>query len=192
MNWVVFAFLAWVFVGLETGFKDAIAINFDSGPIAPSFLLCLTAYIALGAPPAVARWAAILLGLLADLSFDLPLKDAYTQAFLVGPFALGHLLAAQLVLTLRGMMIRRNPLTLGFASMCGALACQILVVTIFSIRRGVNGDELSLAPWYVELVLRSGSALYTGLLAVFLSFVLLPLAPMMGLNMTQKRFGRRD
>lgn len=192
MNWVVFAFLAWLFVGLETGFKDAIAINFASGPIAPSFLLCLTAYIALGAPPAVARWAAIVLGLLADLSFDLPIRDAYAQAFLIGPFALGHLLAAQLVLTLRGMMIRRNPLTLGFASLCGALACQILVVSIFSLRRGVYGDDLALAPWFMELLLRSGSALYTGLLAVFLSFVLLPLAPMMGLNMTQKRFGRRD
>lgn len=192
MNWVVFAFLAWLFVGLETGFKDAIAINFDSGPVAPSFLLCLTAYVALGAPPNVARWAALLLGILADLSFDLPLKDSFSQAFLIGPFALGHLLAAQLVLTLRGMMIRRNPLTLGFASMCGALACQILVIAIFSLRRGIFGDDLSLAPWYVELVLRSASSLYTGLLAVVLSFALLPLAPLMGLNMTQKRFGRRD
>jgi hypothetical protein len=189
MNWVVFAFVTWVLVGVETGFRDAMAINLTSGAIAPSFLLCLTAYIALGATPTSARWSALIIGVLADLAFDLPMRDAGPQAFLIGPYALAHLLAAQLVLTLRGIMIRRNPLTLGFASMCAAGCANLLIVALLSIRKGIYGDALAMSPW-TELVLRMGSSVYTGLVAVGLSLVLLPLAPMMGLNMTQKRFGR--
>lgn len=189
MNWVVFAFVTWVLVGVETGFRDAMAINLTSGAIAPSFLVCLTAYIALGATPTAARWSALIIGVLADLAFDLPMRDAGPQAFLIGPYALAHLLAAQLVLTLRGIMIRRNPLTLGFASMCAAGCANLLIVALLSIRKGIYGDPLAMSPW-AELVLRAGSSVYTGLVAVGLALVLLPLAPMMGLNMTQKRFGR--
>jgi len=192
MNWVAFALIAWIFIGLETGFKDSISIGLLSGPMAPSFLICLTVYVALGAPPLVARWAAIIIGVLADLSFDLPMRDAGPQAFLLGPYALAHLLAAQLVLTLRGIMIRRNPLTLGFASFLAALAANVFVVAVLSIRRVLFNEPLALNPWWNELLLRGGSSLFTGVLAVLLSFVLLPLAPLMGLNMTQKRFGRRD
>src|SRR5207244_5051393 len=119
----------------------------------------LGVFVAMTAPPRQALWANFALGVCIDLLW---LHEGAGVFTIVGPYALGFLLGAQLVLTLRGLMLRRNPLTLLFLSILAAAAAQLVVVAVLTFR--------SVLPWggglvwsrTLELLQRMGSALYTG------------------------------
>lgn len=174
MNWLAFAFIAWVVTGLEAGVKDQIAYEAGGVVVAPSFALVLAAFVAMAAPPAAASWACLVLGLLVDLTSVRPLAAAPALT-VVGPHALGFLLAGQFVLAARWVMIRRSPVSLGLLSLGAALIANIAVVALFTVRK-VLGDPLV---WNAtqELLGGLGSAVYTGLLGAVLSLVLIPLTP---------------
>lgn len=183
MNWPFFALLTWILFGLELGFRDALRLG--PTPIAPSFVIPFLVFVSISAPPNTLRLAALVLGLITDLTFPIELRDGGPAATIVGPYALGYLLASQLVLTLRAMMIRRNPLTVAFLSVLAAAVAQIVVVTMFTTR-SVFGDPIDWHPTH-ELLTRLGSALTCSVSGLVLSFVLLPLAPMLGLNIGPAR-----
>lgn len=190
MNPSAIALAAWIFLGLELGLKDALAL----GPshIAPSFMFCLVTYLAMLAPQPKPIWSAIALGLAMDLTFKIPLREgAAGSATYFGPHALAYALAVQLILTVRGLMIKRNPLTMGFLAMLGSIVAQVTLVGIFSFRIWI-GDPLAWTPTS-ELLARLGSSVYTGLLGVLLALVLIPMAPFFGVpTQTQRRFGTRS
>lgn len=188
MRWALFAVLTWIALGLELGLRDAMRLG--PTPIAPSFVFALAAFVALGAPAATTLWTCLALGLVTDLTRSVEFTGGLPPATIVGPYAVGYLIAGQLVLALRGVMIRWNPLTLGFLAGLGYAVAQIIVVALTTLRVSL-GDPIA---WSAtgELGWRMGSALYTGVAAVLLGFVLLPLAPLLGLHApTQRRFGRR-
>lgn len=188
MNPLAIALAAWVFFGLELGLRDALRL----GPtlIAPSFVFVLCALIAISAPPIAVLWACLILGLVTDLTNMVELAAGAPAATVIGPYALGYLLAGQLMLSLRALLMRANPPTLAFLSMVGYAVAQIVVVAIFTLRAWI-GDPIE---WHAttQLLQRLGAAAYTGVLGLVLSLVLVPLGPLLGLHSPQqRRFGRR-
>ncbi|TVQ63802.1 MAG: hypothetical protein EA378_00730 [Phycisphaerales bacterium] len=179
MNWLVFAIAAWFVLGLEVGLKDI----FQLGPtaIAPSFVVPLAVFIALAAPPRQTLWACLILG----LGMDLTARVAGSPSVVVGPYALGFLLMGQLVLAARGLMIRRNPLSLVLLSVLGSIVASIVVVAIYTIRGLVFGPEPF--PAGQQLVTRVLAALYTVLTAFGMSLLLLPAAGLFGFPHDQHR-----
>jgi hypothetical protein len=185
MNRLAFALLAWILLGLELGLKSALELGATG--IAPSFIVPMGMFIAMAATPTRSVWSCLILGLVLDLTSSLP--GAAGSPVIVGPWALGMVLAAQLVLAIRPMMIKRNPLTVAFLSVVGAGVAQIVVVAILTGRGIVYGDlAWSAGP---ELVRRLGSALYTGLAGYVMALGLIPLAPVLGLQLGHQRFQPR-
>lgn len=188
MSWPLFAVVAWVLFGAEIGFKDALRL----GPtgVAPSFIIPLLVFVAIGAPQHVVWWTSFTLGLVMDLTFNVELLHGAPPATIVGPYTLGFLLAGQLVITMRGLMMRRNPLTVAFLSVVAAAVCQIVVVGFYTARSAF-GDPIVFNPTS-ELIARLGGALLTGATGLVLALLLTPLAPALGLSGGQpRRYSRR-
>lgn len=187
MNWLLFTLLSWVLFGLELGLRDALRI----GPtaIAPSFVMPLAVLIASSAPRAQAWWACLTLGFLTDLTFAVELKDQSDVVGVIGPYALGYLLGGQCVMTLRGMVMRRNPLTVAFLTLLASVVCQSVVVAAYTLRGFYDPIVWEATR---ELGSRMGAALYTSGVAVFVSMAIIPLSGMLGLNPgTQRRYPHR-
>jgi len=174
LNWAILTIMAWLAFGLELGLRDLLQI----GPtaIAPSFVLPLAVYVALWASRSATLWAALAIGLLVDLTAPITLVDGST-AIVAGPHALGYLLAAQLVLTIRASVLRRNPLALVVLTMVAGGIIQLVVVFLLAIRSGY--DPIAIEPLPAMLV-GLGSAIYSGASALVFALVLLPLTPIMG------------
>jgi len=187
VNWLAFALVAWVCFGLELGLKGGLRI----GPsVAPSFVMSYAVFLALLAPHRTALWTSLILGVFCDLTARIGLAGLDRSVTLVGPHALGYLLAGQLVVTMRAMMIRKNPLTMAVLAVLASAVAGIVVVALYTFRELVLGDPLAIQPTG-EILQRLGSAVYTGLLALVMSLVLTPLAPAFGLQPAQgRRFAR--
>ncbi|GIW73699.1 MAG: hypothetical protein KatS3mg103_0221 [Phycisphaerales bacterium] len=185
MNWAAFAIVAYLVVGLERGLRDALAI----GPVQPSFILALAAFVALSAPPVHAVWAGLLLGLALDLTGAWPVQAGPAQP-IIGPYALGGVMLAQVVLTLRGKLVRHHLATLAVLTFLGVLACQLIVVALLAIQK-LAGAPLAFQPM-PQLLLRTGMAAYTALLAVPMGLLLGPMAPLLGFaGLGQRPWQRR-
>lgn len=187
MNWLLFGLVSWVLFGLELGLRDALRI----GPtaVAPSFVMPLAVLVASSAPRAQAWWACLMLGLITDLTNVVELRDQGEAIGVIGPYALGYLLGGHFVMTLRGMVFRRNPLAVAVLTLLAAAVCQIVVVTAYTIR-GFYDPIVWQATG--QLVSRMGSALFTGGAAIVVSLALLPLSGMLGLTAgAPRRFSAR-
>jgi len=186
MNWFVFAFISWIIFGLELAFLPV--LDAGSGGVHPSMVIPLVAFIALYAPRKQALWGAIILGIIADLVAPMSRIDG-GLAVIVGPNALGYLLACHFILAIRGSLIRRNPMTMVIISMAACFIAQIVVIAIFTTRD--LGSNTLIWDAGDQLVQRSFSSLYTGLSALLLSFVFFALAPAFGFHSSvPTRFAR--
>lgn len=185
MSWIFFLLMTWVAFGLELGFRDALRLS--PGEIAPSFVVPLVVYVALSAPPRQALWAALLIGTLVDLTWLIPRTDAAATASVLGPNAIGMLVSAHFVIAVRGMVIRKHPLTLTVLSVCAAAVTQTVVVTFLTFRE-LYGDPIAFNPTS-ELVTRLGSALYTAATAFVMAIAFRPVDPLF--NFQHERGTRR-
>ncbi|GAB4384170.1 MAG: hypothetical protein Kow0022_05930 [Phycisphaerales bacterium] len=184
MNWFAFALAAWICFGLEIGLRDYLSLQ--SSAVAPSFVIAFLAYIAMHASQRAVLWAAIILGVIVDLTGSIALSTS-GDAVLLGPHALGFLLGAQIVLSLRAMIVSRNPLSLGVLSLAVAAVAQIVVVAVLTVHKLV-GDPLVWDP-SDRLVEGLVSAVYTGIVATLLALLLIPLSPLFGFAHSHRRFG---
>jgi hypothetical protein len=178
MNIVLVAVLAWLALGLETGLKGTLAVELGSVVAAPSFVLPLAVFIALCAPPVQALWACLALGLFMDLTAPQVLPG--DTLVVIGPYAVGFFAAAQLVLALRGVVIRRHPLTVVMLSILAALVMQIVVTAMLTLRHVLTDHAMVWATSH-ELLGRLASAVVTGGTAFVMAIVLAPMAPLLGL-----------
>lgn len=186
MSWIVFAVGAWLMLGLEQGLKGS--LQFGPRDVAPSFLAVYAVFLACSAPARAAQWGCLIIGVLMDLSSPMPRLDS-GELTVLGPNALGALLMCQLVLALRGLMFRRNPLSIAFLSLIGFATWQVLVTAAFTIR-SLAGDPIHWSP-AAQLVSRLGSSLYTGVVAIPVSLVLVALLPMFAFQNIPHRFSQR-
>ena len=164
MRWGTFIIFGVVAVVLDTSFMQVLRI----GQVVPCVSATLAVFIAMSAPRTTALWAALLLGLALDAT-DMTLIGREFGFHLFGPFALGFFFGGNLVLGLRGLMLRYNPLTIGFLVMVFMFCVTLVRVMIWTIRSWYSeqvfipwapGGPLD-ALWNGILV-----ALYSGLLAV--------------------------
>lgn len=131
MSWGVYALALWLMVGLELGLRSALRVG-DSG-VAPSFVLPLVVFIGLYAPARVTTVAALIAGLLIDLTSPVTLPGG-TTAIIPGPNALGLVLAGQLVLGARGLVFLNSPVTLIVLTPLAGMVWQIGVTAAFGAR----------------------------------------------------------
>lgn len=172
MNWLVFAVATWLVMGLEIGLKDLLQIG--PTPIAPSFAIPLAAFIALAAPARHALWACLILG----VCIDLTARVVGSPTVVVGPYALGFLLMGQLVLAARGLMIRRNPLSLVLLAVLGHMVASIVVIAVYTARGMIFGPEPF--PAGEQLLVRTLASVYTAATAFPMGLLLLPAAELFG------------
>lgn len=186
MSWPAFILTAWVLFGLEIGLKQALGLG--TWGVAPSFVVPLAVFISMGAPAGRAVWACLILGIGLDLTWSPPVSSGPAPT-IIGPYALGLALAGQLVLALRSMMIRRNPLTLAFLAFAGSGVMHLMVVAMFTAR-SLMGDPIV---WNAgsQLLSRLGSSAYTALAAFVLALLLIPMSPLFGFHLGQGRYGGR-
>jgi len=185
VNWLAFALIAWIVVGLEVGLKSALALG--NTAIAPSFVVPYATFVALCAQPRQAFWACLVLGLMIDLTSVTSLRNGDVIT-VMGPYALGLILGGQLVLTMRGIMMRQNPLTLVVLAVLASIIMHVIVVAIMTTR-SLFGDPIVWDPME-QIVERLGASLYTGVAAGLMSLVLFPMAPVLGFAAGRHRISR--
>jgi hypothetical protein len=173
-------------LGLEQGLRGSLELGRTG--IAPSFAAVYAVFVACSAPPRAAQWACLIVGLVVDLTSPWPRTDMGTFT-VAGPNALGALLMCQLVLALRGLMFRRNPLTIAFLSCVGFATWQAVVTSVFTIR-SFAGDPIVWRP-AGAIGTRLASSIYTGVLAIPLSLLLLLLLPLFSFQFVPHRMTQR-
>lgn len=169
MNWLVFIVVAWAALGVQWGFAKALELG--QSQIAPYIPFVLMTWVALSAPPLHALGGAIVIGMLYDIYAHVP-SSAGGTIVVLGPNALGCALGAYLVLTLRGVMLQKNLMTIVILAGLLALLCQLLATTLLSLRGVVDslaaasgGERVLFGSPLAELGVRSASAVYTGVVA---------------------------
>jgi len=160
VNWVVFIVFAYAALGMEWGLRDALQLG--NLPVAPSFVMILLVFISLWATPMVSIVAGLILGAMLDMLNQLPARDG-TDVVVLGPHALGCMLAAYTVVTMRALMFRRGVLSLAFLSVVAMAIAQIIVVSLLYVRS--RYDVISIMGSGQELSSRLASAVATGVVA---------------------------
>jgi len=187
MNWITFVVLLWLSLGAETGLKDALELG-ETG-MAPSFVIVLVVVVALLAPKKAAIWSAILAGALLDLTRAAPTAAGVGMTPTLGPYALGAAVGVYAVITMRGVVLTRNPLTIFVLSFLAHLLAQLVVIGLFAARSWYDPAVDFAAT--AALLRGLGSALYTGVIALALGPALLALTPMFAFEPTQTGWSRR-
>ena len=136
MNVLILTLVAWLFLGLEQGLKDALSLS--TLGMSPSFVFVLLAFIAMSAPKSTTFWCAAALGVAMDLLFKLPMREGTGVITLVGPHALAYALGCQLIISMRALMMRRNPLTLAFLAFVGSLVAFLVLDAIYTLRHAAG------------------------------------------------------
>ena len=186
MRWPVVVIMAYVVLGLEAAVKPALAISPSGLRFTPSFIVPFLTFVALSGPTVPVLWVAVVLGMIMDLYSP---RDTGTLVVL-GPYALGYMAAAYLVLVMRGLMFRRSPLSMMFLSILGVALSELVVVAIMSFR-ALYPDPTSWSAG-AELASRMLGALYTVMTAGVLSIILFPLTPLFGFqDIHSRRFARK-
>lgn len=175
MNRASFLAFAWAALGLELGLRDALALG--PGGAAPSFLLALAGFIALWAPPTTLALSCLFLGALADLIRLYPLKAGH-DVVILGPHALGFLLAGITILNFRALLFRKNPFSVAVVFTIGGAVAAVLASGLLAARAALD-QQVVLAPGQ-SMLLGLASALYTGLLVFLLSPVQRVLISLLG------------
>ena len=161
MNWVVFAVALWLFLGLDYGLRDALQVG--SLNIAPYFSMILLVFVSMWAAPRAVVIACLAVGVAYDLMFRVGVSGLDEPLVVLGPQALGALLAGYAALNLRGLVYKKNVLAVAFLATVATALSQIVVVALLTAR-SLWGDALFGSP-VAELGQRLGSAAFTGLVA---------------------------
>lgn len=173
----VFIIFLVVAIVADTRFMEVFRI----GPVVPSIAGTLAVYLVLSAPRQTALWSCLALGLLLDFS-DAAMFEGIHPYHLLGPYTLGFLFGANLVLPLRAMVFSRNPLTFGLLTFCFLIAVTIVYLALWQVRGFYEGSP---APWgevgvFSEFGRRVLWALYSGVIAVPFGWMLVRTSPLWG------------
>ncbi len=106
---------------------------FEFAGVSPAAVIVVVAFAALHGEAMAVRWFALLGGFFLDLS-EPSLGGPFAPLYLIGPSTLGMLFAAEGMLALRGVLIRRNPLAVGAASFVFAFAAALFWTAWWTFR----------------------------------------------------------
>lgn len=167
MRWLVFALAAWALLGADMGLKDA--LQFGSGPIAPSLALPLVVFVALHAPVLTAVAAGLVVGLALDLTHAHQILGAPETVVIVGPYALGCAAGAYGVVALRSVVMRHNPLMFAILTVVLSLLMHVVVSALLEARSLYDVITFDAG---AELLARVWISAYTGVVAIPLGWML--------------------
>jgi rod shape-determining protein MreD len=186
MRWPVVAIIGYIVLGLETAIKPAFEISPSGLRFSPTFVVPFLTFVALSGPTVPVLWVALVMGMIVDLY-----SPRETGSLVVlGPYALGYMAGAYLVLVMRGLMFRRSPLSMVFLSVLATALGEIVVVALMTFRSLYS--EPSTWSAAQELANRMLGALYTALSAGALSILLFPMTPLFGFqDIHSRRFIRK-
>lgn len=187
MNGLVIAFFGYVLLGLELALRPALTLGMTG--IGPHLVIVLAVFVAMCGQGIGIYWCAALLGLAVDLTTKHSTAQGLSTFVSMGPMALGFVLAAVTVVTLRGVMMRRSPLALPFLSLVACALAHIVAIFLLTIHSWM--DPAMVWDLSRELGARMGSAVYTAVIAIGLSPILRWAQGLMGLEESSaRRFGR--
>lgn len=184
MRWPVFAITVYLLLALQMSVASAMRLELSAGVVEPRLMLPLLVFVGLSAAPQVAIIAAGVMGLALDATTVWPLAEGQGLTVL-GPYALGYLAAAAVLLQVRPMVFRQHPLAFAVMIVLAGAAVQLVVVGIFSIR--IWYDPLAEFSATRELFVRSLSLGYSAVVGAALSLPLVGAAPLFGFTGTTKR-----
>lgn len=185
MNPVAICIAAYVFLGLEAALRGPLALGNTAAT--PSFMMILMIFLAIHGQVRTVPWLCMALGLGVDLIGSRPVNGGEALVTIIGPNALGYFAAGHLVLALRGVMLRRNPVAFFFLCCCGAAMCQLVIVVVLTCRSALD-SSLAWSP-LAELFARLGGSLYTGVVSILIGPILHAAAGLMGIT---EAYNRRD
>jgi cell shape-determining protein MreD len=173
MNWPVIALAIYLSLGIDLGARAALTIG---GSAAPSLLAALVALIAAFAPATAALWVALLAGALVDLTT--PVATTEGPTLVLGPSALGFVVGAYVVVTLRTLFARRHATALVVLAVLAAGAAGLVAAGLLALRQVTDSGFTLAGP---QVLGRIGSALYTAVPAMGLALVWRRVMPVLGL-----------
>ncbi len=183
MRWWVFAVGAYLVLALQVGAAPMMAKHVGSEAVEPRFPLLLALLVGLFARATAVGVAWGVLGVLTDL-----IATHNDGLVLVGPYALGYLAGAYLLLQVRQVVLREHALTFGFLILvCGAAAHLVLVGVLearYWLHVAVAGaaTRATAGSAAMELATRMLSLSYTAFLGLVLSPLLFRLIGLFGLS----------
>jgi len=175
--WPVYLAALWLMLGLDVGLRTQLQLGPSS---APSLTLVLVTFVAMWAPKIHALYAALIAGICLDLLGTHVAPGGTSAVSVVGPGALGAVLGALTVLTMRAMVERSNLFALPTLAVVQAALTGLVIVFCFSVR-SVYDPSISFDA-VPELLSRGLSALATGIAAIPLSLVLRPSGRLFGFS----------
>lgn len=185
MRWPVFLIFAFLALALDTSLAGILTLDgLDS--IALHIVVTLAVYVCLFASRLSALAACLVLGVLMDLTIPPPGGDVM---YVIGPYGLGLLFGGYLTIQMRTMVFRQRAVTIGVLSFAATLAMAIVMIAIYMIRswygEGVTYPIHDAAGW--QLFRHVGIAIYTGLIAIPLGWILLATYPVWGFQAYHSR-----
>jgi len=129
MKWIVAIPVLFAALILDVSFMSA----FEVGGITPKLMVVVVAYCAMHADGSLVRWFALLAGFLMDLS-EPSLSGPRAPLYLIGPWTLGMLFGAEAVMSMRGLLVRRNPLAVGAMSFLLSLTSGLFWTAWWALR----------------------------------------------------------
>jgi rod shape-determining protein MreD len=187
MRWGVFIVALFACLVLDAGFLNVLEIR----GVTPALIPVLAVFVAMSAPRRTALWGCFVIGLLVDLSNrmtvapDLPFH-------LIGPNVLGYVAGCHLLLPLRTMVFRRNPLTIGVMTLLFLFIASLVAVAVLLVRSWYPDTEIF---WrgdsaLGELTARFFTSLYSSLIAIPAGWIFARTAPLWGFHPSAQRSAR--
>lgn len=175
MNWIIITLIGYLFVALHQGLAPVFSIDTPWGTATPRLVLVFAVYLGLLAPTAGVVWAWALIGFVLDLLTALP-----GQGVIIGPYTIGYLIGAIVVLQLRSMVLRTHPVSHAFCVLGAGVAVHGVVSAIMGIRQiydpAAGYDGLH------DAAVRMLAVAYTVPFAAVLAWPLIKAAPAFGFS----------
>jgi len=170
MRWAPALGVLLVALVLDVSFMGVLEL----GGVTPRLVCVVVAFASMQAEPGAARWYALLAGLLVDVS-EPSMAGPRAPLYLIAPWTLGVFFGSEAVLSFRGVVVRKNPLSLGVLACVLALSAGLLWTAWWALRSWYPDSP---APWgsgsaLGEFGIQMLMAMSTGVCAVPVGWLLL-------------------
>lgn len=175
MNWLTFSILTYAAYALQLLLKPVWSIDGRE----PMLLLILLVYVGLQAPGIHVAWAALVLGLLADI-----LLNDY-QTGLIGPWALGYLAAGYALVQMRNLLFKDSMFTIAIMTLVAGIFALLVATTLHALRDNVamlGNTPVEGFSAVDQLYYGFGTLVYTAAAAIPVGYVLLKMQSIWGFS----------
>lgn len=178
---------------LQIGSGGAAGVSGFSGA-SPNWLLILLVLVAMWASPMEIAWTAIILGVIDDLTMrSFAFADRPADYTLIGPGAIGFLVAGFAVLQLRGLVFRDSVLAAGTLVFIAGLLARVTTAAILALRTWSFAFDMPIPGWHASDAIVQGfvEVLMSALLALPVGLLFRQTLGAWGFTAAKSRHGNR-